>query len=149
CYPGQPGDACGQDALGRLTAPAAGVYPDGSTVPLTTTLVTGSGTGVVSAPSSTPPVDCFYAYPTVDLVSNPVLQVGSLPPSARPEETAVMLAQVEQLAGVCRLFVPLYRQSTLLQLGASGVLGTDPYPGPGFADVQQAWDDYWAHDNVD
>jgi hypothetical protein len=149
CKPGQADNACDQDAHGRLAPNPTGIYPDGSTVPLSTSLNAAGGMSTVPAPSTSPPVDCFYAYPTVDLVSNPVLQLGSLPPSAQPQETAVTLAQVEQFAGVCRLYVPLYRQSTILQLGASGLLHTDAYPGPGFADVQQAWDDYWANDNID
>ncbi|UAJ79491.1 DUF3089 domain-containing protein [Leifsonia sp. ZF2019] len=141
CHPGDPASACG-GAVGR--------YPDGSTVPLSTTVAAG-GTSAVVQPTTgaEPPVDCFYVYPTVDLLPNPVLMLGSAAPSARDDEVAVLLAQLGPLAGLCRVFAPLYRQSTLLQLAASGATGGDPYPGPGFADVQQAWDDYWAHDNID
>ncbi|MEN0083151.1 MAG: DUF3089 domain-containing protein [Leifsonia sp.] len=141
CHPGDTASACG-DGVGR--------YPDGTTVPLTTTVASGDSLSVVQpAGSAPPPVDCFYVYPTVDIVPNPALMIGSTAPSARDDEVAVMLAQLGPLAGLCRLFVPLYRQSTLLQLAASGATGSDPYPGPGFDDVQQAWDDYWTHDNVD
>ncbi len=113
-------------------------------------MVSGGSTAVVQpAVGPLPPVDCFAVYPTVDLVPNPLLPVGSNPPSARDDEAGVMLAQFGSLASTCRIFAPLYRQSTLPQLAASGLTGADPYPGPGFADVQQAWDDYWAHDNVD
>lgn len=141
CHPGDPASACG-DTTGR--------YPDATTVPLTTTVDTGGATAVVSPTTgAVPPVDCFYVYPTVDLLPNPALMIGSAAPSARDDEVAVLLAQLGPLTGLCRVFAPLYRQSTLLQLAASGVTGGDPYPGPGFADVQQAWDDYWAHDNID
>ncbi|ARJ06866.1 lysophospholipase [Cnuibacter physcomitrellae] len=141
CHPADPRSACG-DATGR--------YPDGTTVPLSTT-VAADGSTTVTQPSTgaEPPVDCFYVYPTVDLLPNPPLMVGSAPPSARDDEVAVLLAQLGPLTDLCRVFAPLYRQSTLAQLALSGATGGDPYPGPGFADVQQAWDDYWAHDNID
>ena len=141
CHPGDPASA-GGDGVGR--------YPDGTTVPLSTTVAAGGSLAVVQPTGVTPPpVDCFYVYPTVDLLPNPPLMIGSAPPSARDDEVAVMLAQLGPLAGLCRVFAPLYRQSTLAQLAVSGVTGGDPYPGPGFADVQQAWDDYWTHDNID
>lgn len=141
CHPDDPATACG-DTTGR--------YPDGGTVPLSTTVATGGSTIVVPpANDAEPPVDCFYVYPTVDLLPNPLLPLGSAAPSARDDEVAVLLAQLGPLTGMCRIFAPLYRQSTLLQLAVSGATGADPYPGPGFADVQQAWDDYWTHDNVD
>lgn len=141
CHPGDPASACGA---------TTGRYPDGSTVPLSTTVASGGSTTVVQpASGAQPPVDCFYVYPTVDLLPNPTLMIGSAAPSARDDEVAVLLAQLGPLTGLCRVFAPLYRQSTLLQLALSGATGGDPYPGPGFADVQQAWDDYWAHDNID
>ncbi|WP_348789322.1 DUF3089 domain-containing protein [Leifsonia sp. NPDC080035] len=141
CHPGDPASACG-DATGR--------YPDGTSVPLSTTVAAGTSTTVVQpATGGEPPVDCFYVYPTVDILPNPALMIGSAAPSARDDEVAVLLAQIGPLTGLCRVFAPLYRQSTLLQLALSGATGGDPYPGPGFADVQQAWDDYWTHDNID
>lgn len=141
CHPDLADSACG-DGTGR--------YPDGSTVPLSTTVAAGGSLSVEQpAVGPEPPVDCFYVYPTVDILPNPALMIGSAAPSARDDEVAVLLAQLGPLTGLCRVFAPLYRQSTLLQLAASGLTGSDPYPGPGFADVQQAWDDYWAHDNID
>lgn len=141
CHPDDPDSVCGDDA---------GIYPDGVSVPLSTTLVAGGSMTVIQPASGpTPPVDCFVVYPTVDLTSNPLLQLGSAPPSPRADEAGVVLAQFGALTGICRIFAPLYRQSTLPQLAVSAVTGADPYPGPGFADVQQAWDDYWAYDNLD
>jgi hypothetical protein len=141
CHPSDAASACGG---------ATGRYPDGTSVPLSTTVAAGTSTTVVQpATGGEPPVDCFYVYPTVDILPNPALMVGSAAPSARDDEVAVLLAQIGPLTGLCRVFAPLYRQSTLLQLALSGATGGNPYPGPGFADVQQAWDDYWAHDNID
>lgn len=141
CHPGDAESVCGS-SVGR--------YPDGVAVPLSTTVVSdGSMTVIQPASGPVPAVDCFYVYPTVDLTPNPLLQIGSNAPSARDDEAGVLLAQFGALTGTCRIFAPLYRQSTLPQLAVSGLTGTDPYPGPGFADVQQAWDDYWMHDNLD
>ena len=140
CHPDDPAAACG-----ATTAR----YPDGATVPLSTTVLAPQGAVVEEPAVEEPPVDCFYVYPTIDLLPNPVVRVGSLPPSARDDEIAVLLAQIGPLTGQCRIFAPLYRQSTLPQMALSALTGTEPYPGPGFADVQQAWDYYWAHDNVD
>lgn len=140
CHPGDPATACG-----ATTAR----YPDGATVPLSTTVVAPQGTVVEQPAVEEPPVDCFYVYPTVDLLPNPVVQVGSLPPYVRDDEVAVLLAQIGPLTGQCRIFAPLYRQNTLPQMALNVVTGAQSYTGPGFADVQQAWDDYWAHDNID
>lgn len=149
CKPGLPGNLCGQDAAGNPAGPVH--YPDGAAVDIDTTQVAADGsTRVVALPRvANPPVDCFYVYPTIDIVANPPLQIGSLPPAPRDEELAVMLAQAGQLSGQCRMFAPVYRQDTLLALGVSLLLGNGGFHGPGFADVQQAFTDYWTHDNVD
>lgn len=152
CRPGMPANPCNQDAAGNPVE-SAGIarYPDGSLVTLDATTVAGGAPAGVErfAAQQDPPVDCFYVYPTVDLVANPVLQLGSNPPVARPGEAAVMLAQAARFTGQCRMFAPLYRQATLPDLAVATILGSDPYVGEGFADVQQAWNYYWTHDNID
>ncbi|WP_157121131.1 DUF3089 domain-containing protein [Nocardia miyunensis] len=87
------------------------------------------------------PVDCFYVYPTVSLerTTNADLTIG-------PEERAVAADQVAPFDGRCDVWAPMYRQRTLL--GPTGL----PAPGAAasdiaYADVQDAWDDYLAHDN--
>lgn len=45
------------------------------------------------------PVDCFYAYPTVNLLPE------STPPTAEDEEKGVTLTQVGRLSARCRVFV--------------------------------------------
>jgi hypothetical protein len=141
CHPADPATACG---------PTTARYPDGTTVPLSTTVASAPDPTAVAQPAvGDPPVDCFYVYPTVDLLPNPLVRMGSVPPSVRDDEVAVLLAQIGPLTGQCRIFAPLYRQSTLPHMAVSVVTGGEPYPGPGFADVQQAWDDYWAYDNID
>ena len=68
----------------------------------------GYGAKTVSLPAKpTPPIDCFYVYPTIsrdaglssDLVMN--------------DETAVAAAQLARFASVCRTFAPKYRQMTV------------------------------------
>ncbi|WP_427889167.1 DUF3089 domain-containing protein [Kribbella sp. GL6] len=148
CKPGMPANPCNQDAAGNpVESPGIVRYPDGSVVTLDSTTVGGQVEHFAAEPD--PPVDCFYVYPTVDLVANPLLQLGSIPPAARPNEAAVLFAQAAQFTGQCRMFAPLYRQATLPGLAVSTILGADAYLGPGFADVQQAWDYYWQHDNLD
>ncbi|MFE3228871.1 DUF3089 domain-containing protein [Nocardia sp. NPDC059228] len=147
CRPGTAVDPCDQDADGRPGAqPRLARYPDGGRAALSVTTVGHSDLDDETATASAPPgVDCFYVYPTVDLVPNPV--TGDRP-QPRAEELAVLLAQVGPLLDRCRMFAPLYRQDTLPQLAQHVVTGSDGYAGPGFADVLAAWDDYWAHDNV-
>ncbi|MEU4701892.1 DUF3089 domain-containing protein [Nonomuraea dietziae] len=149
CKPGKPNNLCGQDAAGLPQALPR--YPSGATTPLDATRVGADGTLThepfeVAAP---PPVDCFYAYPTVDLVSNPLLQIGSLPPLPRDEELAVTLVQIGRLATTCRLFVPVYRQVPLSALAVGIITGLPTDMRPGTLDVQQAWEHYWTHDNLD
>ncbi len=47
------------------------------------------------------------------------------------------------------MFAPVYRQLTLLELAGGILTGTSPDPSVGFGDVEKAFADYWAHDNVD
>ncbi|MDX3004491.1 DUF3089 domain-containing protein [Kribbella solani] len=152
CRPGMPANPCNQDANGNPVESAGTArYPDGSLVTLDATNVVGGAPAGVErfTAQADPPVDCFYVYPTVDLLANPLLNLGSNPPVARPEEAAVMLTQAARFASGCRMFAPLYRQATLPDLAVGVLTGADPYLGEGFADVQQAWNYYWNHDNLD
>ncbi|MEW1717968.1 DUF3089 domain-containing protein [Streptomyces sp. NPDC093109] len=155
CKPGLPDNACGQDATGRPTAPGGELltrYPNGGATRLlddTRYAPDGSSRRVPFTVTGTPPVDCFYAYPTVDLLPNPLLQTGSLPPLRENAHQAVTLTQAARFAGLCRLFVPVYRQVPLTGLLGGIILGTDADLTTANADIQQAWDAYWTHDNRD
>ena len=90
-----------------------------------------------------PPLDCFYVYPTVsrDSGMNSDLNIG-------PEERGMVLTQFARFAGVCRTFVPAYRQMTLAAVVAASA-GAD-MRGPGalsYADVANAWRTYLARHN--
>lgn len=150
CKPGMPGNSCGQDAAGNPTDPApTGRYADGHPTSLNATNVAANGsTSTEPLPvTSNPGVDCFYIYPTVDLLSNPLLEIGSNPPVRRDTETAVMLTQVGRFAGQCRIFAPIYRQATLLDYLLGQIIRPDF--DTGFQDVTQAFDAYWNNDNID
>ncbi|WP_194893247.1 DUF3089 domain-containing protein [Catenulispora pinisilvae] len=132
CDPALASDPCGPTVH----------YPSGKT----------EDVGAVDEPfqiPSAPPVDCFYVYPTIDTLPNPLLQVGSLPPTPTDPEMAVTLAQAERFAGTCRMFVPVYRQASLTEVALGLVLKSPADLATGEMDVAQAWQDYWTHDNVD
>ncbi|MBS2538049.1 DUF3089 domain-containing protein [Catenulispora sp. NF23] len=132
CNPALASDPCGPTVH----------YPSGKT----------EDVGAVDEPfqiPSAPPVDCFYVYPTIDTLPNPLLQVGSLPPAPTDPEMAVTLAQAERFAGTCRMFVPVYRQASLTEVALGLVLKSPADLATGEMDVAQAWQDYWTHDNID
>ncbi len=156
CKPGMPENPCGQNARGGPQDPPvngsfAARYLDDKQVPLDATVVAPDDS---TAPETFTvaddrPVDCFYAYPTVDLLNNPLLPIGNLPPIPRNNEIAVTLLQAGRFSQVCRLFVPVYRQASLIQLVTGAIIGSPASMAAGIKDVEQAWDQYWANDNTD
>ncbi|HEX4519952.1 MAG TPA: DUF3089 domain-containing protein [Gaiellaceae bacterium] len=115
CFPNQPHDWC---YVGLDTVVVA---------------ATGAPRGVRVAPSSNPPVDCFYVYPTVSNENRPNADLR-----LQTAEKYAAIIQASQFSRVCRVFAPLYRQ-TLHAAGAK--------PALAYADVLAAWRDYLAHDN--
>lgn len=122
-------DSCG---------PTTATYPfSHDQVPLDTTDVTGGPAG-----TDAPQVDCFYAYPTVDVLPN-------LVPAPSDDEFAQSIAQVGMLAPRCRIFIPTYRQRTLPELALSLITKIPPDYSTAIGDVEQAFQYYWDHDNID
>jgi hypothetical protein len=84
---------------------------------LTTTVVEPSGATrvVVAKPAKSPPVDCFYLYPTISgqTTANASLQVGL-------SERLVAIAQASRFSQVCRVYAPVYRQLTLRAIDRPG-----------------------------
>lgn len=120
CHPDLPGDGCDVDIDRTL------VMPDGTTRRLET-----------ERPDS-PPIDCFYIYPTVseDLTPNSDLEMG-------PGEQGVVAAQFAPFARECRLFAPAYRQTTLFALNIFLQTGQQPANEEmRYADVAAAWETY-------
>jgi hypothetical protein len=88
-----------------------------------------------------PRFDCFYVYPTVSDDKGPIADF-----SIDPELRSIALYQAARYSGVCRVFAPVYRQTTL-----EGILGiSSPTPAQvelGYADVRAAWRRYLAKFN--
>ena len=110
-------------------------------IPLPTTALNANGYGSVGnsrPPTRTPPIDCFYVYPTVsnDQGLNSDLQPGR-------EERLAAEAQFARFASVCRAYAPMYRQMTLTAVAAAAT-GADLTRNAmiAYADVRAAWRDY-------
>ena len=126
------------------------VDDDPCDVDLDATVVEADGTTSPEAfqPAAEPRVDCFYVYPTIsrdpgassDLVPDP------------EQEILVVRNQAARLGRSCRVFAPVYRQTTLTLL-VSRITGAEPPPGGedsrevAYADVVDAWKHYLANDN--
>jgi hypothetical protein len=114
-------------------------------IPLDTTFQRAEGPGQVVTPKRPPsakrPIDCFFVYPTVS---------NDLTPYAKrarsPEVVSIAKYQAARFSQHCRMFAPVYRQSTMANL-VLGLIGLPRERGPGYADVLAAWHDYLANDN--
>ncbi|MFI6905789.1 DUF3089 domain-containing protein [Nonomuraea sp. NPDC050394] len=150
CRPGKAANPCGQDAAGNPMDPViTGRYPDGHQVGLDATVIRPDGTTTNEPlpPPQSPKVDCFYAYPTVNLLANPLLLLGGNPPVARESEAAVTLTQMGRLTSHCRVFVPLYRQVALTGYLLGAII--PPHFETAYQDLKQAFRQYWDTDNID
>src|SRR5579871_4784587 len=89
CFPGRPSDPCAGN--------------------LATTVVRADGSTTVEhpTPAASPPIDCFYVYPTVSSEDR-----GNADLRIQLPELVVAQAQAEQFSRVCRVYAPMYRQIT-------------------------------------
>ena len=62
-------------------------------------------------PDSHPSIDCFYVYPTVSGEDTPYADMRETAPVQR-----VVHVQAGRFSSVCRIFAPIYRQSTMRRL---------------------------------
>jgi len=114
---------------------------DVCSTPLPTTTLNPNGYGHVGnsrPPEKTPPVDCFFVYPTVsrDKGMNSDLDLG-------PEERLAVESLFARFASVCRAFAPAYRQMTLAAIVASNTGADVTVPGAiAYSDVAGAWRTY-------
>ncbi len=76
--------------------------------------------------AESPQIDCFYVYPTISVDGG-----GNSDFEANDEEDFITLTQVGRYSQVCRIFAPIYRQTTILAL----LFGDDD------ADRERAYDD--------
>ncbi|MEO7787035.1 MAG: DUF3089 domain-containing protein [Sphingomicrobium sp.] len=107
-------------------------------VPLATTELPASGYAArtTATPAVAPPIDCFYAYPTVS--HDPGLNSDLIVSAS--EESAAAQNQLARFGQVCRTFAPIYRQMTIGAITAvmtggdvSGAART------AYGDVSAAW----------
>lgn len=101
-----------------------------------------SGTVEDQPPSAEPPVDCFYVYPTVSFQPGP-----NANDTAGIEQTTIAQQQAQRFSSHCRVFAPVYRQSTLLGLATSPGDARADALGTAYGDIERAWDDYMSHYN--
>ncbi|MEZ5320879.1 MAG: DUF3089 domain-containing protein [Microthrixaceae bacterium] len=123
---------------------------------LDTTRIDADGTMTVHRfrDVANPPVDCFYVYPTISKDPGPRSDWHA----SDGEEGLAALNQVARLRGRCRIFAPVYRQTTLAGLtqalaglpdsSSAGPSTTTPDDGSEpYDDVLDAWRSYMATDN--
>jgi hypothetical protein len=113
-------------------------------MPLAVTPLGPSGYGkqMISAAAKDPPLDCFYVYPTIS--RDPGLNSDLVTSSS--EEDFVTQYQFARLSGVCRPFVPIYRQMTMSAIAVAATGGDVTDAGMlAYRDVKAAWEDYLAH----
>ena len=118
---------------------------DSCSTPLGTTALNPNGYGSVgqSVVAKSPPLDCFYVYPTVsrDTGMNSDL-------NADASERGAVQVQFARFAGVCRTFAPIYRQMTLGAVAAAAAGADMTRPALlAYADVANAWRTYLARYN--
>jgi hypothetical protein len=84
----------------------------------------------------TPPIDCFYVYPTVSgqKTGNANLRVD-------PEERSIALQQIARYSQYCDVYTPMYREITLAGAG-DGTPTTKPNPALALADLENAFQTY-------
>ena len=118
-----------------------GVNPDPCTEPLTATSVDGEGHKHLATlrPASSPPIDCFYVYPTVskEKTTNANLDI-------QPQEVGVAIAQASPFSQVCKVFAPMYPQGTLHDIGHSPA---DTAEETAYNGLFKAWNYYITHLN--
>jgi Protein of unknown function (DUF3089) len=122
-----------------------GSSPDPCAPGLSTTIYNSKLTKAlrVSHPKAkgTPPIDCFYVYPTV---SNQ--KTGNANLHIQPVEDSIALYQAARYSQYCRVFAPMYRQLTLRGIGL-GKPTTTPNPQLALKDVTAALRSYLKHYN--
>jgi len=113
---------------------------------LDATVVEADGTLTVEPfePAADAPIDCFYVYPTISQDEGTYSDWDA----SDDEEGYVTLNQAARLQSQCRLYAPVYRQTTLGGL-SSLIGGGEPAPEEGdpYADVLDAFRTYMAQDN--
>ncbi len=105
---------------------------------------TDAGTGSIESEpmASEPPVDCFYVYPTVSLQLG--ANANNIPGI---EQQVIAQQQAQRFSSHCRVFAPVYRQSTLTGLATSPGDVRSAALDVAYGDIERAWDEYMTRYN--
>lgn len=126
CHPDIDGDVCDTD--------------------LDATIIDADGKQEIERFEADPsaPIDCFYVYPTISQDETRYSDWDASP----DEEGWVTIQQAARLGSACRVFAPIYRQTTLTAL-VGRMSGEEPpeQDGDPYADVLDAFRTYLAHHN--
>lgn len=108
---------------------------------LSTTVVAADGTAAHEphTPAANPAFDCFYVYPTASFDA-----AGNSDLEANDEEIFVALNQAARFNSVCRVFAPVYRQTTLSTIFDDALVGDRELA---YGDVVDAFKHYVANHN--
>lgn len=87
-------------------------------------------------------IDCFYVYPTVSNQTTP-----NADKSRDPELESIAKFQAARFSRHCRVFAPIYRQSTLASIGTGYASPSGADRELAYRDVLEAWRAYLARDN--
>jgi Protein of unknown function (DUF3089) len=139
CLVALPGTASAAGGVHWLCKP--GIANNPCSVSLTTTRYSTSlkklGVDKIKPPRH-PKFDCFYVYPTVSDQKTPVANFN-----IDPELRSIALYQAARYSSVCRVYAPVYRQLTLLGIGATGTTTVTPEQrAQAYNDVRDAWRTY-------
>ncbi len=130
-------------AKGTVWLCLPGHHPDPCTPGLSTTVYTPTLKQLrVTHPKPVrhPAFDCFYVYPTVSDQKTPVANLH-----IDPVEKSIALYQVARYSQYCRVFAPMYRQTTLAGIATPGTTANPPthaQAAEGPADVAAAFKTY-------
>lgn len=124
CRPGGSADACFVTAIDSTE-----VHPDTSTTP------------EPHAGTEDQLYDCFYVYPTVDLLGGTGLHLDITDNELTLDP---LTNQVQRFNTECRIFAPLYRQITL---GTFGAPDAEYWLNLAYQDVRDAWRYYLKNHN--
>jgi hypothetical protein len=123
------------DSAGTVWLCRPGQVDDPCTAPLATTVISSNGSRriVDYKPAAHPSIDCFYLYPNVShqTESNANLHID-------PQETAIAELQASPFSQDCRVFAPMYRESTGSAVGGTATQATQT----AYKSALSAWRDY-------
>ena len=128
------------DSTGTVWLCRPGQANDPCTESLATTVIGSNGSRhiVDLEPAADPPIDCFYLYPNVthQTTNNANLFV-------EPQETAIAELEASPFSQDCRVFAPMYREST----GHAPTGAATRARQIAYDSVLNAWRDYLTHYN--